>query len=75
MVPDDMGRLFAMLMTSPGFGHPFGLDVLIGTVYGVAIGPALSLCDPGPDSAALRSRVGAARAGCYASDAHGRPVA
>ena len=42
MVPDDMGRLFAVLMASPGFAHPLVLDVLLGIFYGVAIGLALS---------------------------------
>ena len=42
MVSDDMGRLVALLMASPAVGHPFVLDVLIGIVYGVAIGFALS---------------------------------
>ena len=42
MVPDDMGRLFATLIGSPGFAHPLVLDVVLGIVYGVAIGLALS---------------------------------
>jgi hypothetical protein len=42
MGPEEMPRLLASLMTSAGFAHPFILDVLIGTVYGVAIGLALS---------------------------------
>jgi hypothetical protein len=42
MVPDEVGRLFAQLMPSSAFVHPFALDVLIGVVYGVAIGLALS---------------------------------
>jgi hypothetical protein len=42
MVPDELGRLFALLMPSAGFAHPFALDGLIGVVYGVAIGLALS---------------------------------
>ncbi len=42
MVPDEMGRLFALLVPSVPFMHPFALDVLIGVVYGIAIGLALS---------------------------------
>ncbi len=42
MVPDDMGRILAAMIASPGFAHPLVLDVLLGTLYGVAIGLALS---------------------------------
>jgi hypothetical protein len=42
MVPAEVGRLFSLLMRSSVFVHPFALDVLIGVVYVVAIGLALS---------------------------------
>ena len=42
MVPDDMGRLLAALIAPPAYAHPLVLDVLLGIVYGVAIGLALS---------------------------------
>ena len=42
MVPDDTGRLLAALIASPAYAHPLVLDVLLGIVYGVALGLALS---------------------------------
>ena len=42
MVLNDTGRLFAVLIASPGFAHPLVLDVLLGIAYGIAIGLALS---------------------------------